>query len=258
MGQVTLIVLAHPERRSFCGAWAEASAAAAVAAGDEVLWTDLYGMGFDTAERAAHYPAPPDPFDPLKAQEQASAASMLPPDVAAEVAKIRAADRILFHFPLWWFAPPAILKGWTERALVHGLLHDVGRRFDQGVLSGKVALFCVSTGAQAAESGPDGKEGETRLLLWPLAQTLRYCGMAVAEPVLAHGVHGYHRGEARTALEARLGAVLDGQAALLAGLDGRTRLPFNPDAEFDAEGRLRPDAPSHWPFIRHGARGGAG
>jgi NAD(P)H dehydrogenase (quinone) len=28
-------------------------------------------------------------------------------------------------------------------------------------------------------------------------------------------------------------------------------MPFNADTDFDAEGRLRPDAPSHWPFIRH-------
>lgn len=253
MGRVTLIVLAHPERRSFCGAWAEASAAAAAASGDAVLWSDLYGMGFDAAERAALYAAGPDPFDPLKAQEQAAAAQALPRDVVAEVEKIRAADRILFHFPLWWFAPPAILKGWTERCLVHGLLHEVAQRFDRGLLAGKLALFCVSTGAQAGESGPDGKEGETRLLLWPLAQTLRYCGMSVAEPVLAHGVHGYHKGEARAALEARLGAVLAGQAALLEGLEARARLPFNADTDFGADGRLRPDAQSHWPFIRHRA-----
>ncbi len=251
MGQVTLIVLAHPERRSFCGAWAEASAAAAAVAGDQVVWSDLYAMGFDAAERAAHYGASPDPFDPLKAQEQAAAAQALPGDVAAEVDKIRRADRIVFHFPLWWFAPPAILKGWTERALVHGLLHAVGQRFDRGLLAGKLAVFCVTTGAQAVESGPDGKEGETRLLLWPLAQTLRYCGMAVAEPVVVHGVHGYHNGAARAALEVRLAAVLEGQAALLAGLGARARMPFNPDTDFDAAGRLRPDAPSHWPFIRH-------
>lgn len=112
MGQTILIVLAHPERRSFCGAWAEASAAAAEAMGDRVLWSDLYGMGFHPAEGPERHADPPRPFDPLKAQEQAAAAGLLPADVAAEVDKIRAADRIVFHFPIWWFAPPAILKGW--------------------------------------------------------------------------------------------------------------------------------------------------
>lgn len=252
MGRTTLIVLAHPERGSFCGAWAEASAAAAQAEGDHVLWSDLYAMGFHPAEGPDRYDAAPAPFDALKAQERAAAAGHLPEAVAAEVEKIRAADRIVFHFPIWWFAPPAMLKGWCDRALVHGVVHDVDRRFDTGVLRGKRALFCVSTGARATEAGPDGKEGETRLLLWPLAYTLRYCGMDVAEPVLAHGVHGYHEGARKAALDARLARVLADQRGVIAGLGQRPLLPFNGDDDFDAEGRLRHGAPSHWPFIRHG------
>lgn len=252
MGQTTLIVLAHPERRSFCGAWAEASAKAAEAESDLVLWSDLYAMEFHPAEGPARYAEAPTPFDALRAQEGAAAAGQLASDVAAEVDKIRAADRIIFHFPIWWFAPPAMLKGWCDRALVHGAIHDTDRRFDAGLLRGKRALFCVTTGARDSEAGPDGKEGETRLLLWPLAYSLRYCGMEVAEPVLVHGVHGYHRGERKAALEARLARVLTDQAGVIAGLPERPVMPFNADGDFDAEGRLRREAPSHWPFIRHG------
>lgn len=216
-----------------------------------MLWSDLYGLGFHPAEGPGRYAEAPAPFDPLKAQEEATALGRLPEDVAAEVDKIRSADRIVFHFPIWWFAPPAMLKGWCDRALVHGALHDVDRRFDSGPLAGKRALFCVTTGARASEAGPDGKEGETRLLLWPLAYTLRYCGMDVAEPVLAHGVHGYHEGARKAELEARLSRVLADQAALLAGLDRRPLMPFNADGDFDKDGRLRREAPSHWPFVRH-------
>ncbi|PWK60149.1 NAD(P)H-dependent oxidoreductase [Roseicyclus mahoneyensis] len=251
MGRTTLIVLAHPEPGSFCGAWAEASAKAAEAEGDRVLWSDLYAMGFHPAEGPERYTDPPAPFDALKAQEQAAGWGHLPADVAAEVDKIRSADRIVFHFPIWWFAPPAMLKGWCDRTLLHGLLHAVDQRFDSGVLRGKRALFCVTTGARDSEAGRDGKEGETRLLLWPLAYTLRYCGMEVAEPVLVHGVHGYHEGARKAALEARLAQVLADQRAVIAGLAGRALMPFNVDRDFDGEGRLRHDAPSHWPFIRH-------
>lgn len=101
------------------------------------------------------------------------------------------------------------------------------RRFDSGLLRGKRALFCVTTGARASETGPDGKEGETRLLLWPLAYTLRYCGMDVAEPVLTHGVHGYHEGARKADLEARLARVLADQRAVIATLETRPLLPFN-------------------------------
>ncbi len=245
-----LMVLAHPERRSFCGTWAEASARAAQDDGAEVLWSDLYGMGFDPAEGPRHLAGGAERFDVLKAQE-AAAAGGLPADVAGEVEKLRRATAVIFHFPLWWFGPPAMLKGWCDRCLPHGTLHDVDHRFDSGLLCGKRALFCVTTGSRDSESGPDGREGETRLLLWPLAYTLRYCGMDVAEPVLVHGVHGYHRGSRKAELEARLARVLSAQAEVVSGLEARRLMPFNADRDFDDEGRLRPEAPSYWPFIRH-------
>ena len=249
----TLIVLAHPHRRSFAGDWADASARASAAAGHGVLWSDLSGGQFDPQEGAQHF----DPdlsaggFDPLKVHEAAVAAGRLPEDAASEMAKIRQADRIIFHFPIWWFAPPAVLKGWFDRVLMHGALHDVEHRFDRGRCRSKRALFCVTTGASAAESGPDGKEGNTRLLLWPAAQTLRYLGFEIALPEIVHGVHGYHEGAEKAALEARLREVLAAQDELIAGWDARPLIPFNPDADFDAAGRLRRDRPSHSPFIRH-------
>lgn len=246
----TLILTVHPEPRSFTAQWARASAAAEAAAGREVLTSDLYAMGFDPALGPRGYPAhdPARPFDPLKAMERLPP----PPDIAAEHDKIRAADRLILHFPLWWFGPPAMLKGWCDRALTHGHIHDVDNRFDTGLCRGKRALFCVSTGSRAEESGPGGKEGEFSLLLWPLAYTLRYVGMSVLQPVAVHGVHGYHRGDRQAALEARLAETLAGQAALLARFETLPEITFNPDSDFDATGRLKPGAPSHSPFIRNG------
>ncbi len=238
-----LIVTAHPGPESFTRAWAARSRRACEALGYEVLWSDLYEMGFDPAERGALY-GQEGPFDPLKAQEAGA-----PADASAEAARIEAADVVILHFPLWWFGPPAMLKGWCDRVLVHGRLHDVDHRFDTGRCRGKTALFCVSAGVSAAEIGPGGKEGHLDLLLWPLAYTLRYCGFDIAAPVAATGVHGYWQGDDRVALEARLAALLDGQAALIAGLDQRPRWRFNADTDFDETGRLKPDAPRHWPFI---------
>lgn len=249
---ITLIVLAHPERRSFNGAWSDATEAAARAQGDRVLRSDLCQMGFDAVERADHYRNWPKdtPFDPLKAQESAAVEGATPTDVATEVDKIRQADRIVLHFPLWWFAPPAILKGWFERAFQHGGLHDVDNRFDSGLCRGKSVLMCVTTGSRAEESAFNGKEGDVRLLLWPTAYTLRYLGFDVLEPLVVHGVHGYHRGDRLTELTERLGNVLVNQADVMAGFDGRPRLCFNADSDFDETGRLRADRPSYSPFIR--------
>ena len=247
----TLIVLAHPEPRSFNAQWAQASADASAALGHDVIWSDLYALGFDPAERAAHYDHPADlPFDPLKAQGHA-AETVLPADVAAELDKLRRADRIIFHFPMWWFAPPAMLKGWCDRALAHGALHSTAERFDTGMLRGKKALLCVTTGSSADESAHNGKEGDVNLLLWPLAYTLRYLGLTILQPVCVHGVHGYHRGARATALAERLGNALAGQAGLIAGFDDLPEIAFNADDDFDAKGRLRADRPSVTTFIRH-------
>jgi NAD(P)H dehydrogenase (quinone) len=249
----TLIVLAHPEPRSFNGAWARATEASCRDLGHTVLWSDLCAMRFDPVERSDHYRAFPDTarFDPLKAQEAAAKADRLPPEVTTEIDKIRAADRVVFHFPLWWFAPPAILKGWFERVLAHGALHTVDERFDTGRCRGKTALFCVTQGADEHESAWNGKEGDIRLLLWPAAYTLRYLGFDVLDPVTALGVHGYHTGAKRSALHARLRTVLDAQTDLMRTFDTHPRLHFNADTDFDAQGRLKPEAASHSAFIRH-------
>lgn len=137
-----------------------------------------------------------------------------------------------------------------ERVLAHGRTHDVDNRFDTGRFRGRKVLFCVSTGARAEESGPDGKEGDTRLHLWPAAYTFRYLGFDVLEPVLVHGVHGYNRSGRKTAMEARLAKTLADQKDLIARFDDLPVMRFNPDGDFDAEGRLAPGAPSHSPFIR--------
>ena len=249
----TLVILAHPDPRSFNGTWAEATRAASEAAGHEVLWSDLVSMGFDPVERAAHYAAtdPAASFDPLKAQEAAAASGRLPPDVTSEIDKLRRADRVVFHFPVWWFAPPAILKGWLDRVLAHGETHSVGARFDKGQFRGRKALFCVTTGSSADESAHNGKEGDIRMLLWPMAYTLRYLGFSVVEPKIVHGVHGYHRDARKTALDARLREFLDSHATLIAAFDTLPLMPFNADTDFDADGRLKSDAPSNSRFIRH-------
>jgi NAD(P)H dehydrogenase (quinone) len=241
----TLVVWAHPNPESFTADWARASVVAAERLG-EVRTSDLYGMEFDPVEGARHFGRDARGFDPLKAQEDGAASE----DVAREIEKLEWADQVIFHFPFWWFAPPAMMKGWFDRVLVHGRTHDVDNRFDTGRFRDVRALFCVSTGADEDEAGPHGKEGDARLLLWPTAMTLRYLGMTVHEPVFAKGVHGYHTGERRAALDARLSTLLDGQADLIKTLPQRPALPFNADSDFDAQGRLKPGAPEHWPFTR--------
>ncbi len=247
----TLIILVHPEAMSFNSQWAAASASACTTRGDTVIWSDLYRLDFLPAEGPTHYPDHDGLFDPLKAQETAARSGGLAPQIRAEIAKINQADRLLFHFPLWWFGPPAMLKGWFDRVLVHGALHDVDRRFDEGVCRGKKALFCVTTGSSKIESGPAGKEGNAQMLLWPLAYALRYCGFDVCKPVFAHNVHGYHTGASQLALEDRLAGILAEQAQLIDRFDTLPTFAFNADSDFEESGQLKADAASVTAFIKH-------
>ncbi|MBS1302258.1 NAD(P)H-dependent oxidoreductase [Loktanella sp. SALINAS62] len=248
----TLIVLAHPDARSFNGVWADATQTACEGLGDTVLRSDLVSMGFDPVERASHYPhlTSDTGFDALKAQENSAALNCLPTDVEAEIEKLRRADRVVFHFPIWWFAPPAILKGWFDRVLAHGALHSVDQRFDAGQFRSKKALFCVTTGSKESESAFDGKEGDIQMLLWPAAYTLRYLGFSVAVPEIIHGVHGYNRGKRQEELEDRLAMALDAQVGIMTDFASRPVIPFNADSDFDANGRLQVDRPNHSYFIR--------
>ena len=102
------------------------------------------------------------------AQERAYTAADLSDDVLAEQRKIRWADTLVFQFPLWWFGPPAILKGWFDRVLVQGFAFGLRRpdgriaRYGEGGLAGKRAMVITSAGSRAAPSGRAASRGHQR------------------------------------------------------------------------------------------------
>lgn len=254
--QRAFIILAHPEPRSFNGAWATASNNLCKAAGYSVVYSDLVSDGFNPVESKKRYTLEPDSqtgdlFDPLKMQEFSSANDSLPEDVSREVEKLRLADTLIIHFPLWWFGPPAILKGWCDRCLVHGALHTIDQRFDNGKFQDKKVLFCVTTGASASECSFAGKEGDVTMLLWPLAYTFRYLGFTVLEPKVLHSIHGYFEGEEERDLKRRLEKELEAHADTISRLNELPAMKFNADSDFNESGTLKNDSPSLTAFIRH-------
>lgn len=42
-------------------------------------------------------------------------AASLPAEVRREISRLEQADLVLFQFPIWWHAAPAMLKGWFDR-----------------------------------------------------------------------------------------------------------------------------------------------
>jgi NAD(P)H dehydrogenase (quinone) len=152
--------------------------------------SDLYASNFDPRESGRHFTVRRDPerFDAAAEQRFSWEHQALPADIADEVHKVLSADLVILQFPLWWFGPPAILKGWLDRVFVYGGMYSSARRHDRGVCRGKRALLCVTAGSSEAACSPDGPEGDTRLMLWPTLYALRYVGFTVLEPFLIHGV----------------------------------------------------------------------
>lgn len=249
----TLIVLAHPDSRSFNAHLARAARDARAACGDRVELSDLYAADFDPREAGHHFANRRDPerFDAAAEQRHSWERGALPADVAGELDKLLAADLVILQFPLWWFGPPAMLKGWIDRVFIYGAMYSSARRHDRGVGRGKRALLCVTTGSSEAACSPDGREGDTRLVLWPTLYTLRYVGFTVLEPVLIYGVRSGLAGDAAAAQDLRLAGATQRYRDLLADLDAAPVVPFNGDDDWDGAEKLKPGAPVYSPFIRH-------
>ncbi|MCP5023537.1 MAG: hypothetical protein GY930_17430 [bacterium] len=47
----------------------------------------------------------------------------------------------VFVHPVWWFAPPAILKGWIEKVMCEGVGVDYSSGLPKGLLEGRTALL---------------------------------------------------------------------------------------------------------------------
>lgn len=135
----SLIVLAHPEPRSYNAELAQTTQRALQSQGHEVRLSDLYAQSFAPEEHARHFSRRADwsRFDAQTEQRFSSNENALPLDVQKEIDDLLWADLVVLQFPLWWFGMPAILKGWMDRVFVYGKLYSSKRRLHTGVCAGK-------------------------------------------------------------------------------------------------------------------------
>jgi putative NADPH-quinone reductase len=107
-----LIILAHPDAKSFNHAIARAIRDDLLDAGHDVLYYDLYEEG----------------FDPLLPIEEIPASGQVHQEVDVHCRALSSADGIIIVHPNWWGQPPAILKGWLDRVFRPGVAY----RFEEG------------------------------------------------------------------------------------------------------------------------------
>lgn len=184
-----LIVVAHPEPRSFNHALAHGAAEALRKAGHRVTISDLAAEGFradvgphDMLERADEAT-----FHVQNEQAHAARHGAYAPDIAREQARVAEADNLILQFPIWWGGPPALLKGWVDRVLSYGFAYVDGRRFDTGLFQGRRALVSVTTGGTPERFSEAGVYGPIEPLLMPLHRlVLQYMGFEVSNPCVAY------------------------------------------------------------------------
>lgn len=197
-----LIVLCHPERKSFNGALAELAKSTLEVQGYTVSITDLYQDGFDPVESGKHFLDRKnlDTFSVLGEQRHAFQTGRLPQDVERQIALLDEADFVMFQFPIWWHSVPAMMKGWIDRVFVSGGLYTSTKRYDWGHFRGKIVMCSATVGAPAIAMQPGGRGGTIEQILWSTQYSLHYMGFSVLPPVLADSVqgHGYATDSAET------------------------------------------------------------
>ncbi len=100
-----LLVIGHGRRDSLCHRLLAAARGALEAGGTEARVQDLLADGFDPVLRLPEgvSAALPEHVSPLARRYQEDLVWM---------------DALVVVHPVWWFGPPAILKGWVDQVLV--------------------------------------------------------------------------------------------------------------------------------------------
>ena len=102
----------HPDPESFTAAIRQRAVAGLEAAGHEVFVTDLYEDGFEPA---------------LSLQERIDYMDTAEIDstIAGYCERLRWCEALVFIYPTWWSAQPAMMTGWLDRVLVRGVAWDL-------------------------------------------------------------------------------------------------------------------------------------
>ena len=127
------VVIAHPKAVSLTSAAAAAYAEEARAMGHDVVVRDLYRMGFDPCLRAEEIPT-----------ERGAAFA---PEIVAEREALADVDIFCFVYPLWFNAPPAILKGYLDRVFSMGFGFEPALGGTEPLLDGRRMISFSFSGA---------------------------------------------------------------------------------------------------------------
>jgi NAD(P)H dehydrogenase (quinone) len=128
-----LVILGHPSPDSFNAAVANAYVDAVRARHQDAVLRDLYSLN----------------FNPLMTEDERTASDPdeLPEDARHELELAIEADVIVFVYPLWFGAPPAIVKGYLDRVFGAASREREFYSPGRGPLAGKRLAVLSTSGA---------------------------------------------------------------------------------------------------------------
>lgn len=127
-----LLVYCHPRADSYAAALRDAAREALQGAGHAVDLLDLYAEKFDPvmdADARGRY------HDTARNTE----------GIESHIARLRAADAIVFVYPTWWYGLPAMLKGWFDRVWAPGIVFDINGGVIRPLLTNVRKVAAVTT-----------------------------------------------------------------------------------------------------------------
>lgn len=164
-----LIVLCHPNPRSYNHAVAASVKKRLETLGRNTAFHDLYAEG----------------FDPVLSRVELSRRFSFDELVQHHYRDLENADGVIVVHPEWWSQPPAMLKGWIDRVLRPGIGYEfAGDEFmpknKVALLSGRRALVLATTDAEQPDAL--GRREEQAAAPEPLLsslwrETFGYCGI---------------------------------------------------------------------------------
>jgi putative NADPH-quinone reductase len=147
------IILGHPSPSSFNHAIAKTAFDTLTASGHQVVLHDLY------AEK----------FDPIFTADELARDAKLPDVIEKHCQEIGEVDGIIIVHPNYWSQPPAIVRGWTDRALRAGRAYKFepdgqGGARPVGLLKAKSAM--VFNTANTPQEKEEAFFGDPLEILW--------------------------------------------------------------------------------------------
>jgi NAD(P)H dehydrogenase (quinone) len=190
------IIVCHPAENSFTLAIAHRYAEAVRAHGHKTIVRDLYRMGFDPVLKN----------DERKGQPR--------DDVAAEWQALGDIDVFVLVYPIWFGAPPAMMKGYIDRVFGAGRTRGSADGGEQlGKLEGKHLVSLTLSGSMRAWLDEKGVLGSLRNVfdrymaeVFGLAETHHYHFDGV-QPGLPERDYRFHLAAVDDAAAAALGRI---------------------------------------------------